>query len=154
MPTVLIDYREQKPYEFPDNRATDEIELDVGDYTLDGFEDIFSVERKTLDDLATSLGTDRERFEAEIQRAQSLDEFIVVIEASKRSVGAYKNVSDCPNYFSDIHPNSIIGTVEKWPQKYSTLSFEWCGTREQAIQETIQQLDSWYLDYSRSPNST
>lgn len=144
---VVVDTREKKPYEFPGVDNITERELNVGDYSRIGYEDVFSVERKTLDDLARSLGTDRDRFEDEIRRAQSLEEFAVVIEATKDSVYKYRNSSECPNYYSNIHPNSIVGTVEKWPDKYDTLSFIWSRSRQSAAQETLRLLDKWYMSY-------
>jgi len=148
MPTVVIDSREKKPYEFPGVRDTRTERLNVGDYTIEGYEDVFAVERKTLDDLAQSLGVERERFEAEVQRAQSLAEFVVMIEAPKSHVYEYAGTKRSPHYYSNIYPNSIIGTVEGWAQKYDTLTFRWAQNRERALQETLQQLDEWLLEYS------
>jgi hypothetical protein len=118
-----------------------------GDYTFEGFEDVFAVERKSLDDLAKSLGADRDRFEDEIQRAQRLYEFAVVIEAHRTEVSQYAGTKNCPNYYSGIYPNSILGTVDQWPQKYSTLDFYWCGNREGAKQKTLELLAKWYALY-------
>lgn len=148
---LVIDTRERKPYRFAGIDNIVYRELNVGDYTRSGFEDAFSVERKSLDDLANSLTSsqgNRERFEDEIERAQSLSNFVVVIEAPKSAVYDYagEGLGGCPNYYSNIAPNSVIGTTEKWPEKYETLRFEWCGTREGAKQRTLQLLDKWYLE--------
>jgi hypothetical protein len=143
-PPIVVDSREKKPYEFPAMETTVR-SLDVGDYTYDGYEDEFVVERKSLDDLANSLGRERNRFEDEIVRAQSLDNFVVVIEAPKRFVYDFRNQGDCPHYYSEIYPNSIIGSVEKWTDKYGTLEFRWCGDRNGAKQETLRLLDSWWV---------
>jgi hypothetical protein len=166
---VVVDTREQKPYDFSEVGVDNVVheKLDVGDYTLKGFEHDFVVERKSLDDLANSLGTERGRFENEILRANGyahrnekqnpipgtkpdyeLDEFTVVIEASENQVYGYRNKPNCPHYYSDMHPNSIIGTIEKWPKKYDTLEFVWAGDRFGGLQETLSLLDKWYLDYS------
>lgn len=165
---IVIDYREKLPYEFP-NRNTIESQLEVGDYSLEGFENVFAVERKTFDDLARSVGSDRLRFENEIRRANgfanrneagnplpgtklqdSLNEFTVVIEADKAELYNYRNQPKCPNYFSKIHPNSIIGTVEKWPNKYPSLEFRWAGNRKQGKEKTEQLLDIWYTKNQQS----
>lgn len=146
---VVVDTREQKPYDFKSigiNNVVHE-KLDVGDYTHMGAEDVYAVERKTLDDLAKSLGADRDRFENEIQRGQTLEELAVVIEAPPEDVYRFAGTKKCPNYYSNIYPNSIIGTVEQWPQKYDTLSFVWAGDREGGMQETLAKLDEWYLKH-------
>lgn len=163
---LVIDNREKKPYSFPGVEKVKVTTLNVGDYTYAGFEDTFAVERKSLDDLATSVGADRLRFENEIRRANGfaerneagnplpgtkpdapLEEFVVVIEAPKGAVYDYRNVNHCPNYYSKIYPSSICGTVEKWPEKYDVLDFVWAGGREDARQETLRLLDEWYLKY-------
>lgn len=166
-PTVVIDSREQKPYRFPGINDVIRRKLDVGDYTYDGFEHTFAVERKTLDDLATSMGAERLRFENEIRRANgyahrnddnnpipgtkpdyNLDEFVVVIEADREDVEKFAGNETCPNYYSNIYPNSILGTVDGWPHKYDNLSFAWAGSRADAKQETLSLLDKWHLKYS------
>lgn len=165
---VVIDTREQKPYDFSRAGVQDVVyeKLDVGDYSLENFEHTFAVERKSLDDLATSLGAERERFENEILRANGyahrnaddnpipgtkpdyeLDEFVVVIEADKSEVYDYRNKSNCPSYYSAIHPNSVIATIEQWPQKYDNLTFEWAGNRYGGLQETLRTLDKWFVKY-------
>jgi DNA excision repair protein ERCC-4 len=143
---IVTDTREQKPYEFPGVESVIKKALNVGDYTLQGFEDRFAVERKTLNDLATSMGSDRERFEREMVRAQDLDHFAVVIEAEQEEVADYAGTKACPNYYSAIYPNSILGTIEKWPAKYETLEFNWAGSRAGGKQETLAKLDKWYLE--------
>ena len=134
---ILVDDREKKPYNFP-GVETEEARLETGDYTVKGFEDRFAVERKSLNDLATSVGNNRDRFEAEIRRAQDFDNCTVMIEASRDDAQAGA-------YYSQIHPNAVTGTVDKWPLKYGVLDFEWAGNREQATQETLRLLDRWYL---------
>jgi ERCC4-type nuclease len=148
---ILIDQREKQPLHFP-GVETEEAYLETGDYTVEGFEDRFAVERKSIDDLAKSVGSDRTRFEAEIRRAQDMDHFAVVIEGSPADVYS-------ENYYSKIHPNAVMGTVEKWPWKYDKLDFEWAGTddegdtlsltpqalKERTAQETLRLLDLWYL---------
>lgn len=141
---LVVDSRERKPYEFDGYNQVLEKTLETGDYTLDGFEDVFAVERKTLDDLAKSLGADRDRFENEIRRAQAFHEFAVVIEAPREHVYAFAGTGNSPHYYSGIYPNSIIGTVEQWPQKYSPLEFYWCGDRDGGEQKTLELLSKWY----------
>ncbi|OYR58486.1 ERCC4 domain-containing protein [Halorubrum halodurans] len=147
---ILIDDREKRPWKFP-GVETEEARLETGDYSIKGFEDRFAVERKSLNDLATSVGSDRDRFEAEIQRAQDFDEFAVVVEASREDVEAGR-------YYSQIHPNAVLGTTEKWPWKFDRLEFVWAGENEDGVgvrdlpaardygaQETLRLLDRWYL---------
>ena len=67
MPVLLVDTREQKPLAFshlPAESAT----LYTGDYSVKGLEECFSVERKSLADLAGSLTRERDRFMREMHR--------------------------------------------------------------------------------------
>jgi ERCC4-type nuclease len=147
---VVRDQRENDPWSLPGVKV-EEVHLETGDYTVEGFEDRFAIERKSVNDLAKSVGSERTRFEAEIRRAQSMDEFCVIIEGSKADVEDH-------NYYSQIHPNAVLGTVEKWPWKYERLDFHWAGenedgdrvrteaeARDWAGQECLRLLDRWYL---------
>lgn len=134
---VLIDDREKRPWKFP-GVETEETHLETGDYTVKNWEHRFAVERKSLDDLATSIGANRNRFEAEIKRAQYFNNFAVVIESDRES-------AESGDYYSNIHPNALMGTVEKWPWRYDKLEFIWAGDRKQAAQECLRLLDKWYL---------
>lgn len=114
MPPLVVDTREKKPYRFPGIDDVINEPLDVGDYTHDGFQHTYAVERKSLDDFAQSLGTDRLRFENEVRRANGyaecnqagnplpgskpdyggLEEFAVVIEADRTDVSDYADMLD------------------------------------------------------------
>ena len=67
---VVTDTREQLPYLFPGCRLSIR-KLDAGDYSLEGYEDVISVERKSASDFFGSITQDRERFERELERLQS-----------------------------------------------------------------------------------
>jgi len=148
--TILVDWREKKPYQFPGIENVKEVELDVGDYTVAGFEDTFAVERKTLDDLASSVGTDRDRFRRELERGvdNGMAELVVIIEAPEGHVYDYSGEKYSPEYYSKIYPNSIIGTVDAWTDRYTPVRFEWAGNRANAKQETLRLLDKWYMQYN------
>ena len=56
--------------------------LNVGDYSIEGYESKLAVERKSLADLYGTLGKGHKRFKAELERSQSFDYFAIVIEGS------------------------------------------------------------------------
>lgn len=110
MPAIVVDTREKKPYKFPGIDSVVRKPLNVGDYTHEGCEDIYAVERKSLDDLASSVANDdRLRFQNEIRRANGLAErnesdnplpgtkpdhgglreFVVVVEADRGKLHEY-----------------------------------------------------------------
>ena len=66
-PIIVTDTREQTPLHFTHLRTECDT-LDTGDYSVRGLEEVFSVERKTLTDLAGSLTRERGRFMREMHR--------------------------------------------------------------------------------------
>lgn len=81
-PTILVDTREQLPFEF--DVPTKSIKLDYGDYCL---EDSTSkpqvfIERKTLKDFVSTFSGGFERFKRELDKATSNNAFLVVVVES------------------------------------------------------------------------
>src|SRR4051794_5316741 len=89
--TVIVDTREQAPYEFLRpikltrshyrKLLTSRGALHTGDYSLAGLESRVAIERKSLGDLFGTLGRGRKRFEAELTRFESFEFAGLVIEA-------------------------------------------------------------------------
>ena len=66
-PVVIIDTREQTPLPFA-NLPTEAGTLYSGDYSVKDSETLFSIERKTVKDLCSSVTRGRDRFEHELHR--------------------------------------------------------------------------------------
>jgi DNA excision repair protein ERCC-4 len=79
---ILIDTREQAPFIFMDYEVEPVLAtLPVGDYSLPGFEDRVSIERKSLNDLIGCLmNSILERFDRELARRRHQELFAVVGE--------------------------------------------------------------------------
>lgn len=110
----VIDSREQKPYtKYLDTLGhTYKIrKLAVGDYSILGYEQKFSIERKELNDLIGSLTQGRRRFKALLTRAAKLDYFALVIE------GSFYDIQN-RNYRSKAHPSSILSTIFMWSVEF------------------------------------
>jgi ERCC4-type nuclease len=136
---IVRDTREKKPYDFDDHSIdTQNEKLDVGDYTIEGYEDTFAVERKTKSDFLRSITAERDRFEREIKRGQSLREPLVVVVESP-----YAHFKQ-GFYYADVHPNSVTGTVDSWGKKYD-LDFWFMNGRGEAEESTYLQLIEWAL---------
>jgi ERCC4-type nuclease len=123
---ILVDSREQAPYDFAKYRAaTVTATLPVGDNSLPGFEDRVSIERKSLDDLIGCLmGADRVRFEKELARGRACDFFCVVIEGSLSEVSQGK-------FRSAMRPHSALQSLITFQVRYR-VSFVWAGSRKAA----------------------
>ena len=90
---IIIDTREQRPFEFLGQNGditTERGTLALRDYSLAGLTDRVAVERKSLADLVMCLGEGRrgERFQRELMRAAALEAFAVVVESSWQDLAA------------------------------------------------------------------
>lgn len=118
LPTVIVDTREQKPYLFDDySNWIGDIKLSAlatGDYSIEGFEEHISLERKTLNDIVMSLMDSRERFLREMERLVDYKYKCICIEASRSDIKS-------PYTFSSkvkAHPNGITGSLDAISARY------------------------------------
>jgi len=102
---IVIDTREKEPYSFPlDGITTTRRKLETGDYSLDGFEDRVTVERKSMDDFVSTVIHARSRFHKELKRLQLFETACVVVEGSLDDVLRRR-------YHGNAHPNSVFGSA-------------------------------------------
>jgi len=135
---IVADTREQKPYQFTNSTRT---ALTSGDYSLLNLEDQISIERKELSDFYNCVGSDRDRFTRELERLSEFDLPIVVIEADLAEILK-------PNkHGSQLHPNSILGSIGSWIAKYGII-FIFAGGRELAKRMTEKILNK-YMKYQQ-----
>lgn len=103
--TIVIDTREQRPYEFADTSlGTTRKALPAGDYSIVGFETDIAVERKSIDDFAQSVVKNRDRFNAELDSLRSYAFACVVVEGSMADVAAGR-------YASGASPSSVFAAM-------------------------------------------
>lgn len=124
---IIIDSREQRPFDFLSQNGDIETErgtLDTGDYSVAGLESRVAVERKSLADLVTCLGVERERFQREMQRAAALEAFCVVVEAPWLALAEGK-------YRSRLSPASAMASVMAFTARHR-VPFLFAGNREKA----------------------
>lgn len=111
---LLIDSREQKPYNFK-GETTDVRALKTGDYSIEIMgEDCSSqivCERKELSDFISCVCQQRDRFIRELERSMEIPHFFIIIE------GDWKTI-ETGQYYSKVNPNSIIESILGWQIKY------------------------------------
>jgi ERCC4-type nuclease len=118
-PIYVVDNREKCPYQYDGAiRKT----LVTGDYSVTGMEDKVAFERKSLFDLLGVMGTNRDRFAAEISRLRDFPYPAVIVEATLREVLIAE---------SQIHWNSRLGTLVSWSLK-NRIPFWFCDNRRLA----------------------
>ena len=105
---VVIDTREQLPYEFEDSITRT---LQTGDYSIFGYEDQVTVERKTKAEAYGTIGRGRARFVKELERLSEIDYSAIIVEAS------LSNFVEPPQ-FSRLNPKSAINSLLAWSIRY------------------------------------
>jgi ERCC4-type nuclease len=148
--TVAFDTREQLPFSFQDIRIerkrvfvlTQKRTLQTGDYSIVGYEDRICVERESLEDLYRTLGKERERFMRELERMRTMKCSAVVIEASWKQIA--NPTDDDPFFRSQVHPNSIIGTIVACASQFPNTRWKAAGNRANAEKFTFDILLQFY----------
>jgi len=145
--TILTDSREKKGYTFRNYPVhTVEKKLKTADYCIKGdgeevigdngasFDPNYGVERKNPNDFTKSITWERDRYENELARADSfVSRMPVVIERNKQY---FKD----EEYYQDVHPNSILGTIDTHPDVYN-MDYFFNDTRKSAEQLTYEFLN-------------
>jgi DNA excision repair protein ERCC-4 len=110
-PLLIIDSREQSPLvftRFESIRGT----LQTGDYSIAGLEELFAVERKSIDDLVgCCIGDNRERFERELHRLRGFRFKRLLVVGSRGEIQLQR-------YRSRILPKSVLGSLNAWECRY------------------------------------
>ena len=78
--------------------------LEVGDYSLRGFEGKVTLERKTISDLLGCLGNDRERFKRELEKMRGFEFKAILVEGEEDNLHQHHD-------FSLMHPEAIRQSV-------------------------------------------
>lgn len=141
--TILVDNREQCPYHFgsvPPGYGFTMAKmvtsfLPTGDYSVAGHEDRFAVERKSLEDLYSTLGQNRNRFEAEVQRLNEMDFAAIIVEADLRNL--WRPSESRPDWRSRLSPASVEGTIVAWSIRYPRVHWWPVGSRRAGELRTL-----------------
>jgi ERCC4-type nuclease len=157
--TVLIDTREQRPYTFRGIKAdakdgnvplevpTERGTIQTGDYSIVGFRDRVTIERKSKEDLYGSV-VKRANFEQRLERMALMDFAAVVVEAE------WDELINDPPPFTEFHPRSLYRTILAWTQRFRTVHWYMLPSREFAEIFTVRILHRYYLDRTANHNAT
>ena len=104
--TAIIDTREQLPLDLSPLRSVAGT-LATGDYSVQGLESLVAVERKGLGDLLACIGTERERFDREVQRLLAYPVRCLVVESSWQEIEA-------GTWRSKVTPAAAVGSLLGW----------------------------------------
>lgn len=147
MNKIIIDTREQFPYEFKHSKSfTKEVrKLDEGDYGLevDGIIQPIIVERKSAGDLFGTLTKGHKRFINEIKRAKDKNLLMyVVVDAPYRSIYEGK----FPNSFRSKVKGFVIAKICHSIELKYKIKFVFCQDRQES-QRFIQDLFNSFIKH-------
>ena len=103
---AIVDTREQCPLALEPLQAEPGT-LATGDYSVRGLEHIVALERKSLSDLLSCIGRERERFDREVQRLLAYPVRALVVESTWPEIEA-------GGWRSRITPAAAMGSLLGW----------------------------------------
>ena len=136
---IVIDTREQQPYEFP--CATVRRKLDAGDYSVEGHEHAVAVERKSLTDFVHTVIHDFDRFAIELGKLAALRCACVVVEADLDDV--MRGLAGDKLRF--VAPRAVLGAALHIAIHHRVPIY-WCGSRQTACAFTDGFLRTFVRD--------
>jgi DNA excision repair protein ERCC-4 len=121
--TIVIDSDEKKPWVF-DNVPTVRRKLAKGDYSIEGYENSISIERKSLTDFVGTILYSYLRFSLEMSAFSQYQSACIVVEASPLDVvkGRHK---------SGASAHSVLAISLAISNKYG-IPVHWWGNRQVA----------------------
>lgn len=129
LPTIIVDKQEKHPLPFTELPVLVE-KLDTGDYSYLGGQRDFCVERKSLEDLTSCVGSDRKRFEYQLQRLKAYDfARLLIVGTQEQLMGQ--------DYYSMVKPDAVLASLHAFEVRYVTIV--WCDTPEKAA----RQIEHW-----------
>lgn len=140
---IVIDTREQQPYQFAYPIKSLTAKLDFGDYSLWGYENRIAIERKTTEDFLGSITNGRDRFFRELKR---------MAEAEYRAVIVEGNFFEVAYPLRLINHESIIGTIIAIYQDFGIPVF--CLSNRQLAQIWLLKFFERFLLKKESPTQS
>lgn len=120
-PVVLVDTREQMPLPLADNHPNwiggeKRVRLGAGDYSIEGMQDILSLERKSLADVIGSTMAGRARLIRSCERLASYRWKAILVEATYEDMKTAYSLND--DLVTEAHPNAVCGTLDAIEAKF------------------------------------
>lgn len=150
-PVILVDSHEQKPFDF--KRFPNWIEtvktkhLDVGDYTVEGMEDLLALERKSLPDLIGTVIQRRNRF---ISLCEELSRYrwrAIIVEATYKDI---KSDYGKLGLETRAHPNAVSGSLDAAEVRFNIPVIYASRNKKLAEEKAASWLSKhftyWYLE--------
>jgi ERCC4-type nuclease len=149
-PVVVIDTREQAPFDFAPTSnwigGTTRHKLDAGDYSVVGMESLLRLERKSLTDLITTLMQWRKRFFKECDALARFRHSALLVEATYEDVKSFYDDDLC----TAAHPNAVSGSLDAVEARFGIPVIYTSQHRPLAEEKAASWLSKhftyWYLE--------
>ena len=166
--TIIVDTAEQLDYSF-DNLHADAAQLHRPlvvrtirrhlrlkptrlsiDYSLDGYERVVGIERKSHEDFCNTLaGRHRRRFEQKLTLINAtFTHFAIVIEAE------WSTILYNPPDFSAAVPKTLFRTVIAWQTRFPRIHWHFMPNRSLAEKATFRVLERWWKELKEKEQQT
>ena len=150
---ILEDTREKKPWSFSFFGVEQKrVKVDTGDYTIEGYEDIISIDRKrNIAELYQNLFKEYPRFKREMERMEEMESYIVC-------EFPYSDVLDFPHSMPLVwsskakkrmpmklkfEAKDVIERMDMINERYD-VEFIYCDTRREAESTAFKRLKEFY----------
>lgn len=148
--TIIVDTREQTPWEFGFHN-TAKRKLDTGDYSMEGFESLFTIERKrSVSEIANNLS--ESRFKDVLERLGKIPHSFMIMEFSLEEVYQFPIGSDVPKKMWDklrISGNYIVKCLIEAQLNYN-IHVLFCDDAENAERVAVSLMKRIYEKYGKS----
>jgi ERCC4-type nuclease len=145
---IIVDTREQLPWEFGFH-TTSKKKLDTGDYSMEGFESILTIERKkSVSEIANNIT--ESRFKNELERMSKIPHPFIIMEFNLQDIYSFPIGSDIPKKMWDkikISGNFIMKYLIQAQLNYN-IHILFCGDAENAEKTAISIMKRIYEKYS------
>jgi ERCC4-type nuclease len=150
--TIIVDTREQIPWEFG-LHTTSKKKLDTGDYSMEGFESIFTIERKrSVSEIANNIT--EKRFSAVLERLDKIPHSFMLMEFDVADIYSFPVGSDVPKKMWDklrITGNYIMKYLIQAQLNYN-INILFCGCSEDAEKTAVSIMKRIYEKYGQNNN--
>jgi len=151
--TIIVDTREQMPWEFGFH-TTSKTKLDTGDYSIEGFESIFTIERKrSVSEIANNIT--EPRFKDVLSRMGQIPHSFMLMEFDVEDIYSFPVGSDVPKKMWDklrISGNYIMKYLVE-AQLNHNIHILFCGCSENAEKTAVSIMKRIYEKYGKSNNT-
>ena len=152
--TIIVDTREQTPWEFGFH-TTSKRKLDTGDYSIEGLESLFTIERKkSVGEIANNIT--ESRFKDVLNRMGKIPHSFMIMEFNIEDIYTFPVGSDIPKKMWDklkISGNYIMKYLVEIQLNYN-IHVLFCDNAESAERTAVSIMKRIYEKYGPKDNNT